>query len=111
VQPRCDSFEILEKRPDVRQQLFALRCQSERVSVEELSSEIRLEQKDLAADRGLLNAIGNVPHGPTDTSVERHIVEQLEMMNVHHTAEHWQRACRDATSFPQPAGSTSRRTF
>jgi hypothetical protein len=32
------------------------------------------------------------------------------MMNVHHAAAHRQRGCRDATPFPQPAGSTDRRT-
>ena len=75
--------EIFEKRLDVREQLFARGREPKRAALEKFRPRVLLELAHLSAHRRLLDAIGNLSDGRTNTAVLRDVVEQLEMVDVH----------------------------
>ncbi len=47
-----------------------------------------LELRDLPADGGLLNAVGNIPHRLHNPAMARDVIEQLQVVDVH-----WFKSC------------------
>ena len=85
AQARPHRVEILEKWLHERVKLLPLGREAERAAVKQPRPEIQLQLADLAAHRGLLDAIGNVPHRPADPAVLGDVIEQLQVMNIHRT--------------------------
>ena len=115
---RAKGFEVLEERPHISKQLLPFGGESERTALKQLRAEVFLEQQDLAADGGLLDAVGNMAHGAADASVLRDMVKQLQMMNIHHV---WQRTGHrpgrnvhpgrvEGCAFALPGSATGRET-
>ena len=57
----------------------------ERAALKQLQAERSFELQDLAADGGLLNAIGNLAGGRADPAVPRDVIEKFEVMDIHPT--------------------------
>jgi hypothetical protein len=74
---------VIEERRDVLIELFSRRREAEGHAFEKFQLQIALELSDLRADRGLLNAVGNVPHCGADPSVFRDVIKKLEEVNIH----------------------------
>jgi hypothetical protein len=77
-----DVPNIFEERPDRIVKLLTRGGELKGAPLEKSLTEIFLELKNLPADGGLLNPIGNVAHRPGDTPVARDITKQLQLMNV-----------------------------
>lgn len=80
---RAQPRQRVEERLHVGVEFFACRRQPKRRAVKELYTELLLQFADLAADRGLLNPVGNRPHRRADSAVRRHVIEQLKMVHIH----------------------------
>ena len=76
-------LQSLEKRLNEPEQFFARGCQMKRPALEERDPERFLELQDLRTDRGLLDAVRDVPDGFADASMPGDMEEQLQMMDVH----------------------------
>lgn len=78
-----DGIGVVEERPGEIVEFLAFGSEAEGLSVEEFGAEVLFELEHLAADGGLLNAVGDVAHGATDASMFRNVVEEFEVMEVH----------------------------
>src|SRR5436190_18627358 len=79
-----DVTNIFEERPDKIVKLLPRGGELKGAALEKSLVEIFLEPKQLPADGGLLNPIGNAAHRTADTPVARDIIKQLQLMNVVH---------------------------
>jgi hypothetical protein len=59
----------------------------ERAPLKKGDAQKLFELSDLAADRRLLDAIRDVADGFADAAVAGHVIEQLQMMNIHASVE------------------------
>src|SRR6267378_3096951 len=79
----AERLQPLEKRANETEQFFARGCQMKRAALKERDAERFLELQDLRADRGLLDAVRDVPDRLADAFMPGDIEEQLQMMDVH----------------------------
>lgn len=64
-------------------ELDAFGGETERLPIKKLCAQVLLKSDNLAAQRRLLDAIGHVLDRFADPAVASHIVEELEVMEVH----------------------------
>ena len=83
AQARGDRGEVLEKRPDKCVEFLPFGGEPERTALKQLGAEILLEQQDLAAESGLLDAVRHALDRAADAAAPSHIIEQLQKMDVH----------------------------
>jgi len=83
AQLSLQSVEAREERFNLGIELPARRRQAERRPPEEPHAEVRFKRRHLSADRRLLDAVRDVPDRGADAAMLRHIVEKLEVMDVH----------------------------
>src|SRR5439155_6713536 len=69
---------------DELEQLDASWEERKRPLIEYLRAESLLESGDLSAYGWLLNSISHVAHSRSDAAMLRNVIEELEVMNVHH---------------------------
>jgi hypothetical protein len=81
--PRGDCFGMVEERAGEILEFFAVGCEAKRLPVEQLRAEVLFQKQNLAAYGGLLDAVGDVPHGAADAAMLRDVIEQFEMMEIH----------------------------
>jgi len=76
--------QLTEERLDVCEELFSpALVRRNGLRSNNFAPTILLELSHLPADRRLLDAVGDLPHGRADPAGFRHVVEKLEVMNVH----------------------------
>src|SRR5439155_27180627 len=76
-------IEVGEERLNETIKPLPGRRQREGPALEERHAQILLQLGDLAADRRLLDAVGNVAHGLGDSAMASDVIEEFEMVNVH----------------------------
>src|SRR5262245_56181979 len=82
-QPGRHRFKVFKERLDENVKFLPCGCKLERPALEKRQTEVVLELNYLAAHRGLLNYVGHVTDSLADSAMPGHIVEELEMMDVH----------------------------
>jgi len=78
-----DLWQAFEERLDVREQVTSRMGQLERPPMKQGHAQAIFQLDQLRADRRLLNAIRNVSRRSAHTSMLRHVLDQLQMMNIH----------------------------
>jgi hypothetical protein len=78
-----DFGQSAEEWLDEAKQFLTGFCQSEWTPLKEGHSQFLLEAQHLRANRGLLNAVGHLPRCGAHSPMPGHIVQELEMMDVH----------------------------
>ena len=83
LEPLLDGGQLPEEGLDELEEFDSSRQQLEGAATEEFHSQVRFELEQLSADGRLLDAVGHVAHRFHDASVPRHVVEQLQMVDIH----------------------------
>jgi len=83
AQTRASFRDLAKERFDEFEQFAAGRSERERSPLEKGQSKILLELQDLSAHGRLLNSVRHPTDGFADTTVQGHVIEKFEMMNVH----------------------------
>ena len=89
-----DPIEIVKERADEGKEIFACGGELEGATSEERLAEVFFETDDLAADRGLLDAVGHVPDCLADPPVNGDVIEQFEVMDIEHSVRSRRGAAR-----------------
>lgn len=75
--------ELAEKRLDELVKLLARWRQRERAALEQRHAQVFFQPRELAADGGLLDAVGHVAGRLGDAAMPGDVVEEFEMVDVH----------------------------
>jgi len=90
-----DGVGVVEERAGEIVELLAFGGEAEGLAIEEFRAEVLFELEHLAADGGLLDAVGDVANGAADASMFRDVVEEFEVVEVHRGRMKAKRARRD----------------